>query len=44
MAWIEARLYNAKNELCTKALCTYYLFSEEKAREEMNFKACTVEE
>lgn len=40
---IEARLYNTAEELCTKALCTYFTFSPEKAREEMHFHGCRVE-
>jgi acyl-coenzyme A thioesterase PaaI-like protein len=28
---VEARLYNDKEESCTKALCTYFTFSQEKA-------------
>lgn len=41
---VEARLYNYQDELCTKALCTYFTFSQEKAKEEMSFLACEVEE
>lgn len=41
---IEARLYNSANELCTEAVCTYFTFSREKAREEMFFSSCEVEE
>ena len=40
---IEARLYNCKDELCTKAVCTYFTFSKEKSKEEMHFLACEVE-
>ncbi|MCD7901243.1 MAG: PaaI family thioesterase [Bacteroides sp.] len=41
---IEAYLYNQQGELCTKALCTYFTFSHEKARNEMNFLSCDLEE
>jgi acyl-coenzyme A thioesterase PaaI-like protein len=40
---IEARLYNKDNELCTEALCTYFTFPQEKARQEMHFLSCEVE-
>ena len=41
---IEARLYNKDEELCTEALCTYFNFPKEKAREEMHFLSCEVED
>lgn len=41
---IEAELFNEKEELCTKANCTYFTFTREKAESEMFFKECTVEE
>ncbi|NDV65858.1 PaaI family thioesterase [Bacteroides sp. 224] len=41
---VEARLYNEKGELCTKALCTYFTFSQEKAKSEMGFMSCDLEE
>ncbi|MCD8166244.1 MAG: PaaI family thioesterase [Bacteroides sp.] len=41
---IEAELYNSAGEICTKAVCTYFTFPPEKAREEMKFLACEVEE
>ena len=44
LASIEACIYNREGELCTKAICTYYTFSEEKSREEMNFYSCELEE
>ena len=40
---VEAELYSADDELCSKALCTYYTFSKEKAEKDMNFKGCDVE-
>lgn len=40
---VEARLYNSKDELCTKALCTYFTFSQEKAGSEMHFLSCDIE-
>jgi hypothetical protein len=44
LALIEACLYNSAGELCTKAVCTYFTFSPEKAREEMHFVSCDVED
>ena len=41
---VEAAIYNNKEELCTKALCTYFTFSKEKAEEEMRFFGCEVEQ
>ncbi|MFV0545346.1 MAG: PaaI family thioesterase [Bacteroides sp.] len=40
---VEAKLFNKDGELCTEALCTYFTFSQEKAREEMFFLECDVE-
>ena len=40
---INAELYNQDGELCTEATCTYFTFSQEKAREEMFFNNCEVE-
>ncbi|NDW11518.1 PaaI family thioesterase [Bacteroides sp. 214] len=40
---IEARLFNKDGELCTKAVCTYFTFPQEKAREEMFFAGCDLE-
>ncbi|WP_071145124.1 PaaI family thioesterase [Bacteroides ihuae] len=41
---LEAGLYNQQGELCTKALCTYFTFPQEKAKAEMHFMGCEVEE
>ena len=41
---IEACIYNKDRELCTKAQCTYFTFSPEKAREEMGFETCELED
>lgn len=42
---VDARIDNIKGEICTQAVCTYFTFSEEKARKEMYFKGChTVDE
>lgn len=43
LAFVEARLYNDKGELCTEALCTYFTFPKEKAEKEMFFRSCEVE-
>lgn len=40
---VEATLYNKNNEVCTEALCTYFTFPKEKAKEEMHFDSCDVE-
>ncbi len=40
---IEAKLYNKDNEVCTEAVCTYFTFSQEKAKSEMHFLHCDVE-
>ena len=44
IVFVEAFLYNDKGEVCTKALCTYFTFSQEKAKNEMNFLSCDLEE
>lgn len=41
---LEATIHNPKNELCTKAVCTYFTFPPEKVREEMRFLGCETEE
>lgn len=41
---VEACIYNPEKELCTKALCTYFTFSQEKAKAEMHFLSCDIEE
>lgn len=40
---VEAVIYNEAGEVCTEALCTYFTFSKEKSKEEMNFQSCEVE-
>lgn len=40
---IEAELCNAAGEVCTRALCTYFTFPQEKARE-MHFHHCHTED
>ena len=42
-AFIEAGIFDEHDQLCTKAVCTYYLFSKEKAEKEMCFKGCYTE-
>lgn len=41
---IEATLANASGEICTRALCTYFALAPEKAREQLHFPGCDVEE
>lgn len=41
---IEASIYNSAEEVCSKAVCTYFTFTQEKAREDMFFSKCIVED
>lgn len=41
---VEAAIYNMAGELCTRAQCTYFTFPPEKARTEMGFEACELEQ
>lgn len=41
---IEATLANAAGKVCTQAVCTYFTFPPEKARTELHFCGCEVEE
>lgn len=41
---IEATLANSSGEVCTRALCTYFALVPEKAREQLHFPGCEVEE
>lgn len=41
---IEVKIFNSQDQLCTEALCIYYLFPKEKAHEEFHFCDCGVEE
>lgn len=43
IAEIESCLYDAAGTLCTKALCHYYNYSKERARDERDFTGCRVE-
>lgn len=40
---VDAKLYNEAGEVCTESVCTYFTFSQEKAREEMGFWGCNVD-
>lgn len=42
IAIIEAELYNKEGELCTSAVCTYFTFNKEKAKES-GFYGCELE-
>lgn len=44
IASIHVEIRNSQGELCTKAVCTYFMFSEEKAREAFHFHHCETEE
>lgn len=41
--FIEAQLFDSAGELCSEALCTYFTFPQEKAKEEMFFRSCELE-
>ena len=41
---LEATIHNHKDELCSKAVCTYFTFPPEKVRDEMRFLGCETEE
>lgn len=41
---IGVRIYDSKGELCSEAVCVYYTFPKEKAREEFHFMECSVED
>lgn len=44
IAFIEAEIYNEEGTICTKATCTYFCASKEKAFEEIGFMGCHLEE
>lgn len=41
---IDVKIFNSQDQLCTEALCIYFLFPKEKAHEEFHFCDCGVEE
>lgn len=41
---IGVSLYDSRGELCTEAVCVYFLFPKEKSRTEFHFCDCSVEE
>lgn len=41
---VKATIYNSAKEICTEAVCTYFIFSKEKSQQEMFFTSCEVEE
>ena len=41
---IEVKIFNSQDQLCTEALCIYFLFPKEKAHKEFHFCDCGVEE
>lgn len=43
IATIDAELYDSSGTVCTKATCTYFCATKEKAAEEMGFHGCKVE-
>lgn len=40
---VDACIYDQAGEPCTKASCTYFTFSKEKALNELHFSGCEVE-
>ena len=44
IAFIDARIINSQEEICTEATCTYYTFSKEKAEQDFYFTGCSLEE
>lgn len=44
IVFIEASLFNAEGELCTKAVSTFFTFPQEKAKNELHFHGCELEE
>ena len=41
---IEATLADSTGQVCTEAVCTYFVFPKEKAEREMHFRECRTEE
>lgn len=43
IALVEAELIDSGGSVCSRALCTYFTFPQEKARRDMHFRACLTE-
>ena len=43
IAVIDAEIYDAKGNVCSRAVCTYFTYPQEKAHKEMFFQTCKVE-
>lgn len=43
IALVEAEIIDGDGEVCSRAVCTYFTFPQEKARHEMCFEECKVE-
>jgi acyl-coenzyme A thioesterase PaaI-like protein len=43
MAYIDVELRNAAGELCTEALCVYYMFPQDQAKAQFGYEECMVE-
>lgn len=43
IALIDAEIYDSAGDVCTRATCTYFCASKEKALEELGFSGCEVE-
>lgn len=40
---VEAELFDSNDQLCSRAICTYFTYPQQKAKEEMHFQDCKVE-
>lgn len=41
---IDASICNTEGEICTQAICTYFAYPAEKAKNEMHFHGCKTED
>lgn len=44
LVFIEASLFNEAGEVCTKSVSTFFTFPQEKAKTELHFHGCELEE
>jgi len=44
VAFIEGEIYDSQGVVCTKATLTYFCASKQKAKEDLGFEGCEVEE
>ena len=43
IALVEAEILDASGEICSRAVCTYFTFPQEKAYRDMHFQTCKLE-